>query len=224
MNEFLTESLFNGIVHFMNNKNQRPDDYKALLLLDEISRGDEMTQRDLSKKLGVALGLINSYVKNLVSKGYLTISKIPKQRYKYYLTPSGFAEKTRLTFHHLHNFTNLYKIARGDFHHFFQNIKKTDVQKVVFCGVDEVTEIAYLSLTETNLTLSGIIDDREKGKSFFGVKVRPTEEIEKMDYDIIVITSFLTGEAMKKRLLGLGIDEKKIYDISAGGWLNRIGG
>ena len=65
----------------MNNKDEQLDDYRSLQLLDEISKNHELTQRDLSRKLGVALGLINSYLKNLVSKGYITVSTIPRKRY-----------------------------------------------------------------------------------------------------------------------------------------------
>src|SRR3972149_6247037 len=127
----------------MNNKNHQADDYRSFLLLDEISKNDEITQRDLSKRLGIALGLINSYIKNLASKGYITVATIPKKRYKYYLTPQGFIEKTRMTYHHLQNFTNLYKVARQDFQRLFHNLHKDNAKKVVFCGSDEVAEIAY---------------------------------------------------------------------------------
>jgi DNA-binding MarR family transcriptional regulator len=214
-------------VHYMNKKNEYPqhsNDYRSLLLLDEISKGSELTQRDLSKNLGVALGLINSYVKNLVSKGYITVSKIPKKRYQYYLTPGGFAEKTRLTYQHLQNFTNLYKVARRDFHLLFNNIQNSDIKKVVFCGIDEITEIAFLSLKETDLELVGIVDNSSSGKKFFGQDIMTMEQIGKIGYDIVVITSFQNGEMLRKHLLELGVNEKKIYDISAGSWLKRIEG
>ena len=154
----------------------------------------------------------------------LNVSKIPKKRYKYYLTPSGFAEKSRLTFQHFQNFTNLYKVARRDFHEFFNKIQNSDIKEVVFCGVDEVTEIAFLSLKETDLKLTGVIDDQMGEKQFFGQAIRAIEEIGSMSYDIIVITSFQNGKMLKRRLLELGVDEKKIYDIGDGGWLKRIDG
>lgn len=210
-----------GIVHFMN-KNEQSDDYRSLLLLDEISKGTELTQRDLSRKLNVALGLVNSYVKNLVSKGYITVSTIPRKRYKYYLTPSGFAEKTRLTYQHLQNFTNLYRVARRDFHLLFNKIQNSDIKEIVFCGVDEVAEIAFLSLKETDLKLTGVVDSLKKGTDFFGHTVLPLEEINNIDYGIIVITSFQGGEALKDRLIALGVSETKICDISAGGWLKKV--
>ena len=85
------------------------DSYKSLQLLDEISKGEPLSQRDLSKKLNLALGLVNSYLKNLVSKGYITIKTIPAKRYTYYLTPKGFSEKTRLTYQLLQDYTNIYR-------------------------------------------------------------------------------------------------------------------
>ena len=76
-------------------------------------KGTPQSQRDLSQKLNIALGLVNSYIKKKISSlkrlHYYKGNTI--KRYVSYLTPTGFAEKTRLTYHHLQNFTNLYKEA-----------------------------------------------------------------------------------------------------------------
>jgi DNA-binding MarR family transcriptional regulator len=222
----LTDSLIHGIVHIVNNKDENLDGYRSFLVLDEISKHNDLTQRALSKKLGFALGLINSYIKNLTSKGYITISTIPRKRYKYYLTPRGFREKTRLTYQHLQNFTNLYRVARRDFHSLFNALRAAGTTSVVFCGVDEVTEIAYLSLSETDLLLAGVVDDVEtrggKLSGFFGLEVRPIEEVDSMDADVVVITSFKGGDELKRLLMSAGVDEERIQDISIGGWLKRI--
>jgi len=208
----------------VNNKDEHNEDYRSFLLLDEISRNHELTQRDLSKKLGVALGLINSYIKNLASKGYITVSNIPKKRYKYYLTPSGFAEKTRLAYQHLQNFTNLYRTARRDFHTLFGSIKNGKAKRIVFCGVDEVTEIAYLSLKEVGLELHGIVDDSLAQRKFFGLDVLPLSEASTLGYDIIIITSFAGGERLKEALLDAGVDEKDIRGLNTDGWIKKIEG
>ncbi len=44
--------------------------YRSLQILDELSNNDSLTQRELSSSLGIALGLVNSYIKNLIKKGY----------------------------------------------------------------------------------------------------------------------------------------------------------
>jgi DNA-binding MarR family transcriptional regulator len=200
-------------------------DYKSLLLLDEISKNNAVTQRDLSRNLGVALGLINSYMKNLVSKGYITISAIPKKRYAYYLTPKGFSEKTRLTCEHLRNFTNLYRFARRDFLALFQSIKALERDlSLVFCGTDEVAEIAYLSLKEAELELRAILDDKTCGGKFFGLTVMPLEEATRFAPDLIIITSFQRGRELKKTLLSIGVPVEVVLDISGGDWLKKIEG
>ncbi len=208
----------------MNNKDEQTDDYRSLQLLDEISRNHELTQRDLSRKLGVALGLINSYLKNLAAKGYITISTIPRKRYAYYLTPHGFAEKTRLTYRHLQNFTALYRVARRDFSALFTRLAAAGVKRVAFCGVDEVTEIAYLSLKETDLELAGIVDAEPAKQMFLGHEVRAVGDIRSLLFDVVVITNFKDDEALRRGLASAGVDEKKVLSISSGGWLKKIEG
>lgn len=205
----------------MNTRDEKVD-HNSLLLLDEISRNKDLTQRDLSGRLGVALGLVNSYIKTLIGKGYVTVSGIPRKRCTYYLTPSGFSEKARLSYRHLQNLTNLYRAARADFSALFKNIEATHSRRVVFCGADEITEIAYLSLKETGLELVAISDEKRSGEAFLGQRVASIGELVVMDFDLAVITSFQDGERLKKALVEAGIEERKISDVNATGWLGRI--
>lgn len=191
-------------------KPENQDSYKSLLLLDEISKGENLSQRDLSKKLNIALGLVNSYLKNLISKGYITIKNIPSKRYAYFLTSQGLAEKSRLTYKHLQNFTNLYKIARKDFRNLFHRLEKDNVRKLVFCGVDEITEIAYISLQEVEIELVAVLDDEKHSRKFFNYTVRPLGDLKTIDFDRIVITSFLHKEELYAKLMEEGVSEGKI--------------
>ncbi len=201
-------------VHNMNDEKQGTQyTYKSLLLLDEISKGEPVSQRDLSKKLNIALGLVNSYVKNLVSKGYITVKAIPAKRYAYYLTPKGFAEKTRLTYHHLQNFTNLYREARRDFKELFNMLYGEGVRSVVFAGADEAAEIAYLSLQEFNIEFAGILDNERAGNDFFKYKIMPFEKIKEIEADFIIMSSFLKRDEIYKKLMELNISPEKISSI-----------
>ena len=196
----------------MNNQkgHNNNDSYKSLLLLDEISKGHPVTQRDLSKNLGIALGLINSYLKNLISKGYITVTAIPRKRYTYYLTPKGFAEKTRLTYHHLQNFTNLYRVARRDFQDLFHKLEKEGVNGVIFCGVDEVAEIAYLSLRDVDIKLVAVIDDEKIGEKFFEHAVLPLNRMDGLTNEPLIITKF-HDEKIYQELIDVGLSKERIY-------------
>lgn len=201
-------------VHGLNGEKQgNQDTYKSLLLLDEISKGEKLSQRDLSKKLNIALGLVNSYMKNLVSKGYITIRAIPSKRYVYYLTPTGFAEKTRLTYHHLQNFTNLYKEARRDFKELFSRLHKEGVRSVIFAGADESAEIAYLSLQEFDIEFEGIVDNEPAGRDFFRYRIMPFERVKEINADFVIVSSFVRRDEIYKRLIEEGILPDKIKSI-----------
>lgn len=189
------------------------DSYKSLLLLNEISKGEELSQREISKRLNIALGLVNSYIKHLISKGYITIKNIPSKRYKYFLTPKGFAEKSRLTYDLLHDYTRIFREARRDFGGLFSELIKNGINKVVFAGVDEVTEIAYLSHQEVEIDLVGVLDDGEGKRVFFKQDVKPFEDIGTLDYDVVILTTYLRRNSVYKKLINTGVDPAKIKTI-----------
>ncbi len=202
----------------MNNDNGKSTDtYRSFLLMEEIAREEPLTQRDLSRRLDIALGLVNSYLKNLVAKGYVRIKAFPRKRYAYVLTPQGIAEKSRLAYQHLSYFTNLYRIARQDYAAIFRAQAAGGVRNVSFCGVDEVAEIAYLSLKETGIGLAVVMDDERAGGTFFGTTITSLREGIAVGSDRIVVTSFKRGEALRQRLLELGIDPESICMPAAKG-------
>ena len=86
---------------------------RQLTILTEIAEGRPITQRAIADKMGVALGLVNLYLKRLVRKGYIKVSTIPSNRIKYLLTPKGVAEKARLTYEYMGYSLQLYRKTRS---------------------------------------------------------------------------------------------------------------
>jgi DNA-binding MarR family transcriptional regulator len=190
-----------------------PDHFKSLQILDELSTNDSLTQRDLSRRLGVALGLVNSYIKNLIAKGFITVKSIPPKRYAYYLTPKGFAEKTRLTYDLLHDYTRIYREARKNIKQLFYDLQASGVKKIVFAGVDEVAEIAYVTLQETDLELAGVVDTEKAGEKIFGWDIKPLSALQNTRYDCVVVTSYLKRESISRELMNHGMAKKDIRTI-----------
>ena len=187
--------------------------YRDLQILDELSNNDALTQRDLSKRMGIALGLVNSYIKNLMAKGYITVRNIPSKRYAYYLTPKGFAEKSRLAYDLLHDYTRIYREAKNNYRQLFHELEQAGLRRVVFAGADEVAEIAYITLQETSLELSAVLDDDQTGKIFFGRDIGPLKDIGQISHDCIVITSYLHRETIFNVLVDIGINKDSIKKL-----------
>lgn len=196
----------------MNDHSEKSvDSYRSLLLMSEIVGEEPLSQREISQRLGIAVGLVNSYLKNLVAKGYVRVKNFPRNRYAYLLTPQGLAEKSRLAYQHLSYFTNLYTLARQDYLELFRRLEQSGVSGVVFCGVDEVAEIAYLSLRETGIELSLVIDPDNAGSSFFGKIV----QVDSGDSDLpVIITSLKRQGQLREYLHKAGVASKRIYTLS----------
>jgi DNA-binding MarR family transcriptional regulator len=189
------------------------DQFKSLQILDELSHNDSLTQRDLSSRLGIALGLVNSYIKNLAAKGYITVKSIPTKRYAYYLTPKGFSEKTRLTYDLLQDYTRIYREAKNNLKIVFQRIQAAGMRRIIFAGSDEVAEIAYITLQDTAIKLVGVVDIGETGKLFFNNEIKSIDSLRSMEYDCILVASYLKKEELYQALLHSGINKKYIRFI-----------
>ena len=50
--------------------------YRELQILEEMEFDPRISQRNLSQKLGIALGLANLLIKSMVQKGYVKASKL----------------------------------------------------------------------------------------------------------------------------------------------------
>lgn len=177
-----------GIVHIMNNKSADQDTYKTFQLMHEIEDGDAISQRELAGRLGIAVGLVNSYLKNFVAKGFVRVKNYPRNRYGYLLTPKGLSEKSRLAYQHLNYFNSLYKVTRRDYTELFASLSAQGVGMVAFCGVDEVAEIAYLSLRETSIQVGGVFSDDRVGEFFFQQPIKSLHEVEDWQSGPVIVT------------------------------------
>jgi DNA-binding MarR family transcriptional regulator len=191
--------------------NGAPDDHKAFQLLSEMADEQPVSQRELAKRLGIALGLVNSYLKNFVAKGFIRIKNYPQNRYAYLLTPNGMAEKARLAYQHINYFTSLYTITRQDYLALFRQLEQAGVKEVVFCGLDEVAEVAYLSLQETGLKLEAVIDDGVPGRDFFGVPILPLKALAGEADAPVVITSLKRRDELQQFLQSMGVHVSRIF-------------
>src|SRR5665647_2826119 len=109
------------------------DNLRNFLVMSELEKGEPISQREIASRLGIALGLVNSYLKTLVAKGFVTVKGYPRNRYAYLLTPKGFAEKSQLAYRHLNNFHKLYRVTRQDSLALFCSLYDKGVRRVAFC-------------------------------------------------------------------------------------------
>lgn len=160
---------------------------RDLIILSELERDGAVTQRSLATKLGIALGLTNLYLKRLARKGYVKITTIPSHRIRYLLTPQGFAEKSRLTYHYMQYSLSHYREMRARLRELLSQFTDGAGGRVVIFGTNEMAELAYLSLREKDLVLVGFIADGQ-AKTFLAYPVSGPEALAHWDFDAVLLT------------------------------------
>lgn len=154
----------------------RPLDSEAEITLGVLNAIDEnsaLTQRSLARELGIALGLANAYLKRCAKKGLVKISQVPPNRYAYYLTPQGFAEKSRLTARYLSQSFLFFRAARAQFDGLFAQCGQRGWNDIALLGVSDLGEIAALCAREHPLRLVGFVDPVATDRDFAGLRVFP---------------------------------------------------
>ena len=137
-------------------------------VLAAVERDSAVTQRNLARQLGIALGLTNAYLRRCVRKGLVKIRQVPANRYLYYLTPEGFAEKSRLTAEFLAVSFDFFRRARRDCAEVLGECARQGWRAIALYGAGELAEIAILSAAEGELQIVCVIDPGAAGRRCAG--------------------------------------------------------
>ena len=189
------------------------EDLNILRLMGEIDRDGDRSQRELSQRLNISLGLVNTFLKRLVNKGYFKVKTMPKNRVMYFLTPEGLAKKSKLTADYLRYSINFYKDIKHLLLKRFSDMEERNVRNILFLGSGEVAELAYLYLQFTKLKLVGIIDEKEAGKMFFGQRISGLERLQQRDWDTILLARLEDTETDIRHLRENRVDRDRIAVI-----------
>ena len=171
----------------------------TLGLLNAVDESSSVTQRAVAKELGIALGLVNTYLKRCVKKGLIKVSQVPANRYAYYLTPKGFSEKARLTGEYLSQGFQLFRLSRSQLVQIMEDCENQGLKKIVLVGAGDITEIAILCAQEFDLGISGILVDNDQEAEFGSIRV-VNDILELEDFDAIILTSLDQGSLYIKKL------------------------
>ena len=140
-----------------------PESQITLGVLNAVDENSAVTQRSLAHELGIALGLANAYLKRCAKKGLIKITQAPANRYAYYLTPQGFAEKSQLTARYLSQSFNLFRFARSQYDELFGACAARGWRRVALAGAGDLAEIAALCANRHDLKVIGLLDAADSG-------------------------------------------------------------
>ncbi len=167
-------------------------------LLESVERNGRQTQRRRASELGIALGLVNAYLRRCINKGLVKVSEAPARHYAYYLTPQGFAEKSRLTVEYLSYSFSLFRSARDAYREVLAAAKTRGFTRVVLAGASDLAEIAAICALTAGVEIVAVVDPKCGLQSFAGIPAFASFEHLPEAFDVVVLTD-LTGTSQTYR-------------------------
>ena len=132
-------------------KNIKQQEYE---LLNEIAQDSLVTQASLAKRLGIAVGSVNWYIKRLVKRGYVKVSHLNRTRLQYDLTPEGMSVFTERALQYAQDSLKVYRMFRQQAQSIVSKLRAQGITRVHLQGNDEMMDILRLTCIEASIVLS----------------------------------------------------------------------
>jgi DNA-binding MarR family transcriptional regulator len=137
-------------------------------LLEHVETGDAISQEGFAKRVGIAKGLANAYFNRCLQKGWIKLRQVPRQRFLYYLTPKGLAEKAALTAEFLSSSYEFYRTARADLVALMEEAANQGHKQLAVLGAEEMAEIIAIVSDECPIEIAGFIAPDSKRRRIAG--------------------------------------------------------
>lgn len=185
-------------------------DIQELKLMEEIDKVDgATTQRELAVKLNISLGLVNSFVKRIVRKGYFKVTTIPGRRVRYMLTPKGITEKSRKTLSYVQYSMTYYKDVRLKLQALASDLIAKGTKRVALVGTGELAELFYLAMMHNSIEIFSVSSLANSGGNFLGYQVDPLEILSDFS-DYVCVMELEKIDECIERLKEIGVPKEMI--------------
>ena len=192
--------------------------YKEYMILDMIEKNPNITQREISKEIGIAVSMVNEYLDQCVKDKLVRKKKYSMKTVEYFITKKGIERRKMLNIGYLSASQNLYSYAKQDIEKFLVSIEEKGFRDLILYGAGEVCEILLNTLASNpsiHLNCQAIIDDdlNKVGLKMLGIDIINRDDISNFLYDGVLISSYTNKDSIREKLLAKEIKPTKILDF-----------
>jgi DNA-binding MarR family transcriptional regulator len=194
---------------------EEPSKPQILLgLLESVERDGAKSQRRLAGELDIALGLVNAYIRRCIKKGLVKVTQAPAGRIAYYLTPSGFAEKSRLTIEYLSYSFSFFRQAKADCSAVIELARARGFSRVVLAGRSDLAEIAAICGLDSDVKIVAVVDSKSTESQFLGFAAVQSYDDLPDGIDAVIVTDLSNAsETAKHAIARYGADRVLIPEL-----------
>ena len=137
----------------------------------ELKQNPSLTQRSLSRKLNISLGLTNAIIKNLIHRGLIKAKKDTGRKLLYIITPKGLANVSRLMYSRFQETLHYYHYTKDILTAYLMKLYQKGEKTINIYGTGQLAEITYYAGISTPLKLNAIISDDPYKEKFLGQQI-----------------------------------------------------
>lgn len=188
------------------------------MILDLIEKNKNITQREMSLAIGVAVSMINSYLDEYEQKGFIKRKKHSTKTVEYFVSKKGTERRKVLNIGYLNASQHLYNSARENIEQFLRQIEEKGFTNILLYGAGEVAELLLHTIKASNkisINVLGIIDDdREKvGMQLVETDIISIIHIDKITHDGILISSYTNRVLILENLKSIGYTQNRVLNF-----------
>jgi len=189
--------------------------YKEYMILDLIEKNKDITQREISKTIGVAVSMVNSYLDDYEKKGLIEKKKYSTKNVEYFVTKNGIERKKVLNISYLNASLIIYKSAKENIVEFLSQIIIKGYKNILLYGAGEVAEILLQTImidSQIPINVLAVIDDdkSKQGKSLVNTNIIDSNHINDYEFDGILISSYTNQKSILAKLLVMNYQKENI--------------
>ncbi|PKK98007.1 MAG: hypothetical protein CVV57_09310 [Tenericutes bacterium HGW-Tenericutes-2] len=192
--------------------------YKEYMILDMIEKNPNITQREMSKAIGIAVSMINDHISEYENKGLVKRKKHSTKTVEYFVTKKGTERRKVLNIGYLNASQHLYNSAKENIESFLVQIENKKFQNILLYGAGEVAQILLHSIetrVNSKINVLAIIDDdpNKQGNALNNKMIINRNQIIDYVHDGILISSYINNNKMLKNLQEQNYSLTKVFNF-----------
>lgn len=189
--------------------------YKEYMILDMIEKNSNITQREMSETIGIAVSMVNYYLDQFETDNLIKRQKHSTKTVEYFITKKGVERRKLLNIWYLKSSQGIYLQAKDNIYTFLNQIIEKGFKKILMYGAGEVAEIMLVVMNEDNklpLEVLAVVDDNKSkhGSLIVNKPIIKKEDIIHYQHDGILISSYKHLDTIKNNLKSMNYAKENI--------------
>jgi len=160
-----------------------------LLILKELAADPHLTQAELARRCELSVAMVNNYMKELSSLGWLEYHRKSTKSVSYHLTPAGQEQIETVEGELVQEMVNRFAASKASIRERVLTRVHGVLQRVVIVGSGDLAEIAFHALESARISVIGVCDfqDANIGRDWCGRKILDPSQILYLKPDGVII-------------------------------------